>query len=204
MKIATWNVNSAIRTIMNWNDYFHEDVLKDGSLVVVRAIKPDDKDALQDALKRLSSDSAYTRFFYPKRKFSTRELKFFTELDFDRHVALGVGLVEGGDTLPIGIGRYIVEEPDSTRAEVAFTVADEFQGLGVGSMLLKHLAGIARELGIAEFFATTLATNQKMLRVFSQTQLPMKRQASDGVVEIKLALIAPKEVVERPKDQSGF
>ena len=168
-------------------EYCVEETLRDGSPVIVRAIKPEDKPALQNGLDRLSRESTYSRFFYAKRQFSERELKFLTELDFERHVAIGVGLLEGGDMLPIGIGRYIVEDK-SKRAEVAFTVADEFQGIGVGSLLLQHLVVVARENGIQEFFATTLVTNQKMLGVFERSRLPMQKRLSGGVVEITISL----------------
>ena len=90
--------------------------------------------------------------------------------------------------LPIGIGRYIVEVSDRRRAEIAFAVADEFQGLGVGSLLLKHLISIARSNGIEELFGTTLAVNQKMLRVFQRSNLPMHCHISDGVAEFWLEL----------------
>ena len=153
---------------MNANEFSVNETLNDGSHVIVRAIKPEDKTALKNGLDRLSRESTYSRFFYPKRGFSERELKFLTELDFETHAAIGVGLLGDGDMLPIGIGRYIVEVSDRRRAEIAFAVADEFQGLGVGSLLLKHLISIARSNGIEELFGTTLAVNQRMLRVFQR------------------------------------
>ncbi|MFT5302694.1 MAG: GNAT superfamily N-acetyltransferase [Mariniblastus sp.] len=173
---------------MSIKDYCVEATLHDGSPVLVRAIRPTDKSALQTALNNLSVDSKYFRFFYPKQEFSKRELEFFTELDFERHVAIGVELQEDGESLPIGIARYIVDEIFPTRAEVAFTVADEFQGLGVGSMLLDHLVILAVENGINEFFATTFQVNQKMLRVFERSGLPMQRKRIDDVVEITMDL----------------
>lgn len=173
---------------MQINDYCEHETLRDGSPVVVRAIMPDDRDALQAAIARLSGESAYFRFFYPKRELSARELDFFTNVDFENHVALGVGLVEESETLPIGIARYIVDGLSPKRAEIAFTVDDNFQGIGVGSLLLRHLVLIAQQRGIDEFVATVLPTNQKMLQVFEHAGLPLQKTVTPEVVEISLAL----------------
>ncbi len=172
--------------------YSENETLRDGSPVVVRAITPDDKSALQDALGRLSPESAYYRFFYPKRKLSARELEYLTNVDFSHHVALGVGLLHDDDKVtPVGIGRYIVKEPENNSAEIAFVVADDYQGLGAGTMLLKHLVRIARENGIDRFTATVLEGNQRMLSVFNHSRLPLHRSTTAGVVEIVLTLNNP-------------
>ena len=76
------------------------------------------------------------------------ELEYFTEVDFDHHVAIGVALLQAEQELPIGIGRYVVSRPDHKSAEIAFTVDDDYQGIGVGSLLLKHLSHIAKDKGI--------------------------------------------------------
>ncbi|QEG22541.1 Acetyltransferase Pat [Mariniblastus fucicola] len=174
---------------MDVKDYFVESTLRDGSPVILRAIRPTDKQALQTALQNLGSDSRYSRFFYPKRKLTDRELKFYTELDFERHVAIGVGLIEDDESLPIGIARYIVDDADPTRAEVAFTVADEFQSLGVGSLLLKHLSLLAVKSGVGKFAATTFAENEKMIRVFARSNRPMSCETADGMITVTIDLL---------------
>jgi len=173
---------------MQVKEYCEHEILRDGSPVIVRAIKPHDKQALQNALSRLSAESVYSRFFYKKQRFSSRELEFFTNVDFEQHVALGVGLLENDEMLPIGIARYIVEASNPTRAEVAFTVDDDYQGIGVGSTLLAHLILIARSRGIEEFFAAILPSNNKMVHVFEHAGLPISRSVSSEVVEISLRL----------------
>ena len=100
----------------------------------------------------------------------------------------GVGLLEGNKALPIGIGRYIVDANSPKRAEVAFTVDDNFQGIGVGSLLLKHLIWVARQRGIEEFFATVLPNNEAMIRVFKNSRLPLQETVSSEFVEISLFL----------------
>ncbi|MCH5372582.1 MAG: GNAT family N-acetyltransferase, partial [Planctomycetes bacterium] len=143
----------------------------DGRKFLIRAIRPDDKQALQDGIRRQSAESVYFRFFRPKRHLSDTELTYLTELDFVTHVALGAQAREKGVDLPVGVGRYIVNESaDRVRsAEVAFMVDDAYQGRGVGKALLRHLVGIAREAGIEHFVATVLPDNRKMLGVFASS-----------------------------------
>lgn len=121
---------------MGIQDYRKNEVLDDGSSVVVRAIRPEDKLALRAAFSRLSTESACSRFFRARQSSSATELKYFTEVDFVHHVAIGVALLQGKQALPIGIGRYIVSHSDPQSAEIAFTVDDDYQGIGVGSSLL--------------------------------------------------------------------
>lgn len=155
---------------------------------MVRSIQPDDKPALKDAFSRLSFDSVYSRFFRAKHNLSARELAYFTEVDFVNHVAIGVGLLQSDEVLPIGIARYIVTETDPKAAEIALTVDDDYQGIGAGSLLLKHLCGIAVANGVKHFHATVLPTNDKMLHVFQRSRLPMRKTIGADVIEVTLIL----------------
>lgn len=167
--------------------YEAHDRLRDGRSVQVRAIRPDDKHALQSGLHRLSPDSAYFRFFRPKRDLSPQELAYFTEVDFHDHVAL-VAVLDGGPTL-VGVGRYIVCDAKPTRsAEIALVVDETHQGLGIATLLLRHLVKIARAADISAFFATVLAENRRMLAVLDRSGLPQKRTEGGGVVVVRLSL----------------
>jgi GNAT superfamily N-acetyltransferase len=170
--------------------YMARDQILDDRALLIRAIRPDDKPALQDGFHRLSSESAYFRFFGPKHELSPRELVFFTEVDFARHVAL-VAIIEE-DPLIVGVGRYVVCEVEPIRtAEIAFAVDDAHQGLGIATILLRHLAKIARAANISEFSASVLAGNHKMLLVFSHSGLPQKRTVERDVVNVRLSLVGP-------------
>lgn len=175
---------------MDARHYFESEELRDGSEVIVRAIEPDDKRNLQEGLARLSTDSVYMRFFRVIRKLSQRDLEYFTDLDFVNHVALGVALVTDEDSLPIAVGRYVVQDPagDPGTAEVAIVVDDQFQGIGVGSMLLRHLIVVARTSGIARFKAYLLASNTRMFRILTRTGLRMQHHTEDGLTEVTLSL----------------
>ena len=165
--------------------------IRDGRQLLVRAIRPDDKSEIRDALDRFSSESLYSRFFSPKSDLSPGELTYLTEIDFVDHVALVAVLRENDADRMVGGGRYIVceREPDLA-AELAFAVDDSHQGLGIATALLGHLVEIARAAGIAELRATVLAENRKMLSVFSHSSVPQHRERAGGVVEVRLSLAA--------------
>src|SRR5262245_61276552 len=149
--------------------YATDALLRDGGSIHIRAIRPDDKQRLLAFFERLSIRSVYFRFFQTKQRLTDEELRYFTELDFTRDVALVATLLEGQEGDLIGVGRYFRIHADgqpTTHAEVAFTVADAYQGRGMGTLLLEHLAAIARRQGINTFEAYVLGENNRMLEVF--------------------------------------
>jgi GNAT superfamily N-acetyltransferase len=179
-------------------NYSVQDHLSDGRPVLVRAIQPGDKAALQDGLHRLSADSVYSRFFSPKHQLSPDELVYFTEVDFVDHVALVAGVSEGGEDVFVGVGRYIVGQDESVRAaEVAFAVDDAHHRMGIATLLLRHLTEIARDSGIVELRASVLAENRSMLGVFSHSGLTQTRARDGHVVEITFPLSRQKPYVSR-------
>ena len=112
-----------------------------------------------------------------------------TNIDFVDQVAL-VATPRHNPKELIGVARYIVDDdgPRHELAEVAFLVLDEYQGKGIGSLLLKHLAILAQIRGIQELRADVLADNQAMLRVIEQSGFPTRRSTSFGVVRLVLSI----------------
>src|SRR3954452_20602348 len=161
-------------------------VLRDGSVAHVRPITPDDADGLRLFHSRQSAESIYLRFFAPLRELSPRDVHRFTHVDHHDRVALVATL--DGDI--IGIGRYDRIAPGS--AEVAFNISDHFQGKGIGSVMLEHLAAIAQEMGINRFVAEVLPQNRKMLTVFKEAGYEVTHHIEDGVVEVSFD-ISPTE-----------
>lgn len=161
-------------------EYWEADVvLRDGSTGHLRPISPDDADAVQAFHMRQSQNSIYLRFFTYKSSLSAKELRRFTEVD---HVGRVAFVVTRGQDI-IGIGRYDrLDNPDE--AEVAFNVSDAYQGRGLGSILLEHLAAAARENGIRRFTAEVLPENRKMITVFAEAGYEVERRFDDGVVEL--------------------
>jgi RimJ/RimL family protein N-acetyltransferase len=164
--------------------------LRNGTEVTIRAIRPDDKELLVAAFKELDESTIYTRFFAPKKDITGKELKWATEVDFFRNVALVACVGEGGQEKIIGIGRYIAEgesDPPSS-AEIAFVVEEDYQGLGLASILFKHLASIGRDQGLSRFEAEVLPSNRAMLKVFGRAGLPMTTTQAEDSIHVVLSL----------------
>ena len=170
--------------------YVVADTLKDGTAITIRAIRRDDSGRVLEAFTNLDPESIYTRFFSPKRGLTDLELKQFTDVDFDRVVALVVTTrTEGSQTLIAG-GRYVSDDaqPSVRSAEVAFTTEEDYRGRGIASLILGHLVRIARQMGVSRFEAYVLTGNQSMLSVFRRSGLPMQLRYEGGIVHVTLSL----------------
>lgn len=166
-----------------------EETLRDGRKVVLRAIRADDKEGLQEGLSRMSEKSRYTRFFGPKLKISDEELRRFTELDYENHVGLVAEVIEDGEPHIVAGARYIViEQSPRIVAEVAFGVADDFQRQGIASMMMRRLIALARDEGIDEFQALVLSQNTDMLHVFAHCGLPQSTSREGAAIALRFDL----------------
>lgn len=166
-------------------------VLSDGTGITVRAIRASDRPALRRAFHRLSSESVALRFMMAKRDLTEAELSYFTAPDFGRHVALVATLGEEPDEEIIGVGRYfrLDEAGRSERAELALAVIDEFQGRGVGSVLLEEIAWVARGSGVTHFEADVASGNKRVLKMFEHAGYDVvQRQARDGTLHVAFPL----------------
>lgn len=171
-------------------NYLVTERLRNGTEVIIRAIRPEDKGLLLAAYKELEQETVYMRFFTLKKDLTEEELKFATEIDFIRHVALVACIRECGQERIIAAASYIVggEPARSSSAEIEFTVEEDYQGLGLASILLRHLVSIGRKRGLSSFEADVLPSNTAMLRVFSRAGLPMTTVSSGSSVHVTLFL----------------
>ncbi len=133
--------------------------------------------------------------FAAKTTLSEAELTYLVELDFVSHVGLVAVIVEGEKERVIGVGRYCrIPLADSgsspLAAELALTVLDEYQGHGIGTLLLEHLARIARDRGIAELEADVMIGNTKMMQVFSDSGFVMHGSLEDGIFHVRFPTTA--------------
>jgi RimJ/RimL family protein N-acetyltransferase len=160
--------------------------LRDARRVEIRAFRPDDRANFLSAADRISPVSLYRRFFTVKRGFTEREMEFFLNVDFDKHVALVALIEEAGQNVIVGGGRYVVVQPG--KAEVAFAIIDQYQAQGIGSILMHHLAIIARAAGLQELVAEVLPENKPMLKLFERSGLHMTTTPHSDVVYINLQL----------------
>ena len=173
--------------------YSADETLRDGGTVHIRAIRPSDKERLREHSTHLSTRSVYFRFLGPKKRLTDKDLTLFTDLDFVNRVALVVTLGRGEDEKIIGVGRYAIvsNEGDPVRsAELGFTVIDEHQKRGIGSLLLQHLMKIGRRQEIHQFEAEVLADNKAMLTVFAKSGVAARKTVSSGVVHLVFPITA--------------
>ena len=158
-------------------------VLRDGSVAHVRPIVPSDARQLQRFHSKQSEESIYLRFFAPIKELSDKDLYRFTHVDYDARAALVVTVRDE----VIGIGRYDRLQ-DGCSAEVAFNISDAFQGKGVGSVLLEHLAAVAQEHGVTRFVADVLPQNRKMMKVFTDAGYEVSHHFDDGVIAVEFTI----------------
>jgi GNAT superfamily N-acetyltransferase len=155
--------------------------LADGSPIYIRPIRPDDKGLLAAGLARLSEASRYKRFLGPKPRFTDAELRYLTELDGVDHVAY-VALRGDAPKELVAVARLVRSVENPAAAEIAFTVADEWQRRGVGKLLGRLLATAARDRGIRYLTATMAADNVGAHRLFNHVSTQL-REWHDGPVD---------------------
>lgn len=182
-------------------DYVATERLRDGRMVQIRALAPEDRGGLLAAVGRTSDQSLYRRFFAFKRKFSEPEIDFYVNVDFVSHVALVAVLEEGGGPVIIGGARYIVGQ--SGEAEVAFAVADTYQCNGIGAALLRHLVTLARHAGLRELTADVLPDNIAMLKIFESSGLRIATKRDSDAIHVVLQLSSPGLADERSSGAAG-
>ncbi len=167
--------------------------LKNGAVITIRAIRHEDKSKLLEAFRHLDTASVYTRFFGFKKSLSDVELEQATNVDFETSVALVATTGMADAETVIGGGRYIVipGPPQLQSAELAFTIEEDYQGLGIASLILKQLVEIARAKGLGRFEADVLTGNAAMMSVFRRSGLAMTHRPEGGVIHVTLDLGSP-------------
>jgi acetyltransferase len=140
--------------------------LRAGGTLAIRPIRPEDAALERRFVNGLSEETRYFRFFYRLHQLTPQMLARFTQVDYDREMAL-VALAPdagapGGQAF-VGVARYIAN-PDGESAEFAIVVGDDWQGKGVARGLMERLASCARSRGFARLQGAVLRANQAMLR----------------------------------------
>jgi RimJ/RimL family protein N-acetyltransferase len=164
-------------------------VLRDGTPVHLRAIRPDDKERLRIAFERLSPRSVYRRFFHPVTALTPAMLRQLTELDFRNHVGLVLSVEDEAGERLIAVARFVRVACRRDRAEFAITVADDYQNRGAATLLLQQLVRIARGGGVRELVAEVLEDNREMLELIRRSKLPCRQTSEDGVCRVVVSLL---------------
>jgi len=133
--------------------------------VTIRPAKPDDERRIQEHFYNLAKDDVVARFFHERTSFLQDEAQELSQIDYVQNLTLVAVVGEIGFEAVAAIGEYLLE-PAKNMAEIAFSVTREYQGKGLGRVLIKKLSEAARENGIAGLFAYTAPQNRAMIELF--------------------------------------
>jgi acetyltransferase len=162
------------------NALTHEITTRDGFHCRFRAVRPEDADKLQQFVRGLSSEARYYRFLSTMAELSPMLLARFTQIDYDREMAIVATINDGTpDERIIGVTRYLLNA-DAITAEFALVVADDFHNRGIGSALMKTICDIARSRGIKAIIGQVLASNSDMLALMKRLGFVEDRDPDDG------------------------
>jgi acetyl coenzyme A synthetase (ADP forming)-like protein len=174
-------------------------VLHDGSTVSLRPVRPDDGDVLEELFAGLDPGSQAFRFFSGAADLA-RAGRMMAEVDYRSRY--GLLAFRGQDHRPVGHGVYLGLDP--TTAEVAFAVADEFQGRGLGTILLAHLAETAGENDIATFRAEVMPTNRRMIEMFRESGFPVEIESSREGLGVEFPTSLTPDAIARFEQRDTF
>jgi acetyltransferase len=143
--------------------YVAHRTLKSGVEVLLRPVKAEDEGRFNALIKSLSAQSMRFRFFEVFKEMPHETLARFCNLDYDRQIAI-VAELQDGDKQIIGVSGVIVE-PNGKTGEFAILVGDQWQGLGLGSVLMNYVIDFARDLHLKKLLGYVLANNDKMMKL---------------------------------------
>ena len=170
-------------------------ILRDGGTLRLRAPVSDDGESLLRFFRELSSRSLYLRF-HGRPTVDERLVDPALDPDWDERGALVAAVSEAGADRVVALANY-VRLRDLTTAEVAFTVADDHQGRGIGTRLLERLAAIAAAHGIERFVGEVMADNAAMIGVFEGVGFEVSRSLDGGEVEMTFPIAPTPDYTSR-------
>src|SRR3989442_10654077 len=156
--------------------------LRNGASVRVRAIRPDDEPRLMALCRRLSPRTVYERFFSPRRLLP-EEAHALAKVDYRQRMAVVAEVDDGQEPELIGVARYGPSD-EATTADIGLVVADGWQGLGLGSLLLEEILRAGEQRGIHEFSADVLTDNRRALRLLARHTAITRRTVASGVTSV--------------------
>ena len=169
-------------------------ILKDGTQIVIRPIQPDDADDLQTTFQRLSMESIYLRFLSFKKELPDEEARYLASVDYTSRMAFVAICKEDDQDIVVGVSRYaMLDTGHPEMAESAVVVADEYQGRGLGKLLLWRLVNYARAKGIHFLRGNLQIGNNRMLDLVRRSGLPHQTRYVDGIWEVNIDISLPEE-----------
>jgi GNAT superfamily N-acetyltransferase len=174
------------------SSYLEEIELDDGQDVTLRLVQPSDKQLLLQGFERLSPESRHLRFMGVRNTFNEAELRYLCEVDGTDHFAMGAVIVNAdGSEEGVAIARFVRLKDHPDVAEPAITVIDDYQGKGLGRILLKRLTSAARERGIERFHTEFLRGNVKTAQLLNDYEESSIIHEDGDVVTMEFELPRP-------------
>ena len=158
--------------------------LRDGSEVQIRPVEPGDKDAVRTGFDQLGAESRYKRFLSLVSELTAKQLDYLTEIDHHDHEAL----VAIANTVGVGVARFVRLEPGGERAEVAVAAVDDWQGRGLGTVLLNRLSQRAGEESVTVFTAAVLTDNRAIIDLLGSLGSTTSHLSGAGQLDLEIEL----------------
>ncbi len=168
--------------------------LQNGTSVRIRPIRPEDEPRLISLYERLSFETAYQRFFAPMKSLPPAAARVFANVDYHGRLALVGERVEAGESAVVGVGRYAASPSEPTAAEIALVVEDRWQGLGLGTFLLREILRAGEERGLRNFRAEVLASNRRMLGLLRRHGSIVRQATRAGITQLVFRRREPTSV----------
>ncbi|MGD0218533.1 MAG: bifunctional acetate--CoA ligase family protein/GNAT family N-acetyltransferase [Desulfobaccales bacterium] len=158
------------------NQYESHWMMRDGTPLLLRPIKPEDESLVSDFYGKCSEETIYFRYFRHIKKWTHEMLIRFTQNDYDRELGLMAIGQPPGPEIMLGVSRLVMEANRET-AEFAVMVADQWQGKGLGAKLVEEVIGIAKENQVKILWGEVLSSNKTMLDLVKRLGFTLIRQA---------------------------
>ena len=171
--------------------------LIDGSRITIRPTLPQDLELQREFFRSLSTEGRYRRFMVPLNELPEVVAQRFINIDYRSHVALLAEVFDDGREIMIGEARYVLDEHDPATSEFALAVADDWQGRGIGRVLLARLEREAAASGIRRMLADTLYDNKAMRALAASSGYTVKANREDARLvrlEKQLSAVTPPKV----------
>jgi len=162
--------------------------LADGTNIKIRPIRPEDASIEQSFVRELSPQSKYFRFMAGLNELTQKMLVRFTQLDYNRELALIAVLERPGEETELGVARYVMN-PDGESCEFALVVADKWQNKGIGSRLMSALIEAARQRGFKVMDGEILASNHNMLKLVGNLGFSIHTNIDDQSIKVAKKLL---------------
>ncbi|WYD81810.1 MAG: bifunctional acetate--CoA ligase family protein/GNAT family N-acetyltransferase [Candidatus Electrothrix gigas] len=156
--------------------------LPNGSDMVIRPIRPEDAEIEQEFVRNLSEQTKYFRFMQSLSELSPQMLTTFTQIDYNREMALIAVVEVDGKETQIGVARYIIN-PDGRSCEFAIVISDQWQRQGLAHLLMRHLIDTARSHGLQTMEGDILRNNNDMIRLATKLGFSISSNRADADME---------------------